>query len=160
MSGTQKKTAPRTAPASTPEPAVERFDILDVLAHDGGEPKPITLFGVEADVRRKFTGEEAAKFHAYLATSQVVAALDLITDGAGQALWDAVMAAKLNAKITAELLNKVISLSELSEGELVPLSPPSAARMAGAVLSQALGAGSTETSEKSSEPSRGETADT
>lgn len=159
MPGTPRKSTPRTAPAQKSEPAVERFNILDVLANDGGEPQPITLFGVDADVRRSYTGEEAAKFHAYIATNELIKALDLITDGSGQAIWDAVMGAKLDATRTATILNKVISLSELSEGELVPLSPPSAARMAGAVLTQALDAGSTGTSAKLSEPSTGEIVD-
>lgn len=158
MPGTQKKTTPRQAPATQSEPAVERFNVLDVLAQDGGEPTPITLFGVDADVRRNFTGEEAVKFYAHMSNNELIDALNVITDGAGQALWDAVMNAKLNTKITADLLNKVISMSGLSEGEIVPLSPPSAARMAGAVLSQALADGSTGTSEKSSEVTTGETA--
>lgn len=149
----------RPKPQSVPDPAEERFNVLDILNHDGGAPVPITLLGVDADVRRRFDGEEAVKFHAYIAQNQVIDALNLITDGSGQALWDAIMDAKVSARITADLLNKIISLSELSEGELVPLSPPSAARMAGAVLKQALAGGSTETSETPSEPSTGETAD-
>lgn len=159
MSGTPSKTtARRKAPAVVPEPAVERFDILDELAFDGGAPVPITLRGVDADVRCSYTGEEAARFHALMAKNKIVDALDLITDGAGQALWDAVV--DLPPQIVARLLNRVIQQSGLSEGELRPLSPPSAERMAGAVLSQAFDAGMASTSEKPSAPSPGGTAAT
>jgi len=149
--------APTPEPTATTEPAVERFDILEELAVNGGEPQPIALFGVEADVRRTFTGQEAATFHGHLAKDRIREAIDVITDGAGQALWDAV--AHLSPDVVARLLNKVIALSGLSEGELRPLSPPSSARMAGAVLSQAYADGMASISDKPSETSTGETAD-
>lgn len=149
--------APATEPTPPVEPAVERFDILEELAVEGGEPQPIVLFGVEADVRRTFTGEEAATFHGHLAKDRIREAIDVITDGAGQALWDAVV--HLQPHVVARLLNKVIALSGLSEGELRPLSPPSSARMAGAVLSQAYADGMASISDKPSETSTGETAD-
>ncbi|WP_418346167.1 hypothetical protein [Rhodococcus pyridinivorans] len=157
-----KATAPATpaepaAPTPPVEPVVERFDIVEELAVDGGEPQPIVLFGVEADVRRKFTGAEAAVFHGHLAQNRVREALDVITDGAGQALWDATK--HLTPEPVARLLNKVIALSGLNEGELRPLSPPLSARMAGAVRSQAYADGMASISDKHSENSTGETAD-
>ncbi|NCL75689.1 hypothetical protein [Rhodococcus sp. YH1] len=156
MSGTPKKNAHREAPVSAPEPAVERFDILTELAIDGGAPQPITLRGVDAEVRCTYTGDEAARFHALVAKNELRDALDLITDGKGQQIWDAV--ADLPSTIVARLLNKVISLSGLSEGELRPLSPPSSERMAGAVLSQAVADGLASTSAERSENSTGATA--
>lgn len=148
---------PTTEPNPPAEPVVDRFDILEELAVEGGEPQPIVLFGVEADVRRTFTGEEAATFHGHLAKNRIREAIDVITDGAGQALWDAVV--HLPPDVVARLLNKVIALSGLSEGELQPLSPPSSARMAGAVRSQAYADGMASISDKPSATSTGETAD-
>ncbi|WP_064257113.1 hypothetical protein [Rhodococcus sp. HS-D2] len=149
--------APPSEPNPPAEPAVERFDILAELAVDGGEPQPIVLFGVEADVRRTFTGEEAATFHGHLAKNHVREAIDVITDGAGEALWEATK--HLPPEVVARLLNKVIALSGLSEGELRPLSPPLSARMAGAVRSQAYADGMASISDKPSATSTGETAD-
>lgn len=159
MPGTStRKPSSRAKAAPQPvEPAVERFDLLEELAVNGGESQPIVLFGVEADVRRTFTGEEAATFHAHVARNEVREALDVITDGAGEALWEAT--AHLPSEVVARLLNKVIALSGLSEGELRPLSPPLSARMAGAVRSQAYADGMASISDKHSENSTGETAD-
>ena len=156
MPANTRKSTPRKAPVVVPEPAVERFDILEELAIDGGEPLPITIRGVDTEVRRSYTGEEAATFHALIAANKVIDAIDLITGGAGRVIWDAVD--MLPPAIVAKLLNKVISMSGLSEGELRPLSPPSSERMAGAVLSQAVDDGLRSISEQRSEPSRGETA--
>ncbi|MCK8671007.1 hypothetical protein M1M07_07730 [Rhodococcus sp. HM1] len=150
------KTVETAAPAAPEPDDVDRFDILEALAITGGEPQPITLLGVEADVRRTFTGEEAAVFHGHLAANRLREAIDVITDGSGQAIWDAV--AHLPADIVAKLINKVIALSGLSEGELRPLSPPSSARMAGAVRSQAYADGMASISEQRSANSTGETA--
>lgn len=63
-----------------------------------------------------------------------------------------------HGRTNQELLNKVIALSGLSEGELRPLSPPSSERMAGAVLSQAVDDGLRSISEQRSESSPGVTA--
>jgi len=134
----------------------ERFDICDELAVDEGEPLPARMLGVEFEIRRSYTGEEAARYHGLTAANRIREAIDLITGGSGDEIWEKIK--PLPSAPAARLLNKIISLSGLDEGKLQPLSPPLSERMAGAVLSQAVADGSASTSGEPSENSPGETA--
>ncbi|MHC3368761.1 hypothetical protein AAI421_18210 [Rhodococcus aetherivorans] len=140
MSGTPKKTTPREAPTDTTpsEPAVERFNVLDVLATEPAPPVPIRILDVEASVRCEFTGEEAVKFYALVAARDFEGVLELITD-AGKAIYQQI--GQLNPGSFAKVLNRIIELSTLHEGELLAPLPPFAPRMAGAQGSQGSAAG-------------------
>lgn len=138
MSGTPDESTPREAPATTPEPAVERFNVLDVLATETAPPVPIALLGIDASVRRAYSGEEAVKFWAYIAERDFQAVLELVTDQ-GKAIFEQIV--RLNPANFAKVMNKIFELSTLSEGELLAPLPPFAPRMAGARHSQASDAG-------------------
>lgn len=138
MSGTPNESTPREAPATTPEPAVERFNVLDVLATEPAPPVPITLLGIDASVRREFSGEEAVKFWAYIAERDFEAVLELVTDQ-GKAIFEKI--GRLNPANFAKVMNRILELSTLSEGELLAPLPPFAPRMAGAQHSQGSAAG-------------------
>ncbi len=137
MSGTPKKNAPRPAPAPTPEP-VECFNVLDVLATEPAPPVSIKMFDITASVRREYDGEEAVKFWAYIAERDFKSVLELITDQ-GEAIFNKI--GQLNPANFAKVLNRILELSTLSEGELLAPLPPFAPRMAGAQRSQDSDAG-------------------
>lgn len=136
MPGTSRKTAPRKAaakkaaprPAPVDEPAgetPEAFDLLSILGTENPQPpQPVKLFGVEADIRRNFTGEEDLEFTAMLKQGRVADALKLLAgDEDGQALANQI--AKLNYEQGAKVVNYLAKLSTLYVGEVLALRPPS-----------------------------------
>lgn len=141
MPGTPRKQSPKVQPAKVVPPAaaesspevVERFNVLDILAVGSEEPYPITLFGVDAEVRRTFTGEDAVKFFALAGEKDYETLLTLITNK-GSELWEKI--GGLNATQAAAVLNKVIELSGLFEGKLLAPLPAYSQGMAGAQHTQ------------------------
>ncbi|EOM78097.1 hypothetical protein DW322_11295 [Rhodococcus rhodnii] len=133
-----KKTAPRAARPKTVEPAEDRFDLLAELATDEQEPELVTLLGVDADIRRSYTGEEAVTFLALVERKDFPAALDLIAGAAGPALWEKIGA--MASAHAAKVLNRLFVMSTLTEGELLAPLPTSFAGMAGARPSPGSGA--------------------
>ncbi|MBY4237773.1 hypothetical protein HQO43_12615 [Rhodococcus fascians] len=138
MPGTPRKASPKVQPVkvvpsgegdTTPVETVERFNIADILAVGTEKPYPITLFGVDAEVRRTFTGEEAVKFFALAGEKDYGTMLDLITDS-GSALWEKI--GGLNPTHASTVLNKIIELSGLFEGKLLAPLPAYSQGMAGA----------------------------
>lgn len=121
-----RKTTPRAA--RSVEPAVDRFDILAELALEGLPPLPVTLKGVDADIRRAFTGEEAVEFGILLSDNRFEELLELITDN-GSGLWEKIKT--FSPEHAAVALNAIVSRTGLHEGKAVVPLPPSVARMAG-----------------------------
>ncbi|WP_146165191.1 hypothetical protein [Nocardia elegans] len=101
--------------------APERIGILDELGVDGGDPQPIALLGVECDVRRRFTGDEAAMFYHLLLNDKIDEALTLITSATdGPALWEKIRV--LSPDHAARALNRITAISGIyPEGE--PFAP-------------------------------------
>ncbi|MCU1640915.1 MAG: hypothetical protein JWN03_1190 [Nocardia sp.] len=123
---TAKKAAPRRRPArpttsvAPAVPASDRVDILDDLGTSAEPPVPITLLGVEADVRRSFSGAEAVKFYQLISTTELEAMLSLITsDGPG--LWAKI--SEFTPAHATTALNRIINLSGLHSGELLAPLP-------------------------------------
>ncbi len=114
------------------------MNILEELAVDGGDPVPITLLGVDADVRRRFTGDEAAMVHQLALTNEFEQMLSLITDD-GPGLWAKI--SPLSPEHAAKAMNRIVNLSGLHEGELLAPAPwlASPTRTAGAPPSPASG---------------------
>lgn len=122
--GAAKAPARRAArPARPAAPAVDRVDILDEFGTADEPPVPITLLGVDAEVRRSYTGAEAVAMYRLAADTQFEDLLTLLTsDGPG--LW-----AKIGTLIpehAAKALNRIIKISGLHEGELLAPLPWSA----------------------------------
>ncbi|PEH74640.1 hypothetical protein CRM89_00380 [Nocardia sp. FDAARGOS_372] len=123
MATTKRATTPRTARparATKPAPAAEAIDILADFGTDEKPPVPIRLGGVEADVRRGFSGDEVVQFHKLLSRGEFEQMLTLITtDGPG--LWQFI--ADLNPDLASKAMNRIINLSELAEGNLLAPLP-------------------------------------
>lgn len=139
MPGTPRKTtssrkAPPKAAEPVVEPQVDRFDLLSVLETDEQEPEPITFMGVDADIRRTFSGEEAVKFLSLIDAKDFEGVLTLIAGDTGPALWKKV--GQLPSAPAAKVMNKLINMSTLHEGELIAPLPAFFAGMAGARPSQ------------------------
>lgn len=100
------------------------MNILDELAVDGGEPVPITLLGVDADIRRQFTGDEAATFFQHTSENKLEEMLSVVAGEDGPALWEKIQA--LSPEHAAKALNRITNLSGLHEGKLFAPVPWSA----------------------------------
>ncbi|MEU1432128.1 hypothetical protein ABZ412_34180 [Nocardia sp. NPDC005746] len=121
-----KKTAAPRRPARSrtsaapAAPGVDRVDVLAELGTGDQPPVPITLLGVDADVRRTFTGAEAVTFYRLIGENEFEAMLSLITsDGPG--LWAEIAA--LTPAHAATALNRIINISGLHSGELLAPLP-------------------------------------
>lgn len=137
MPGTQRKSPPKAQsvkvePEAVTEP-VDRFNLADVLAVGSEPPSPVTLFGVDAEIRRAYSGEEAAKFFALAGEKNYGEMLSLLTDK-GPELWEKV--GKLNTSQAAAVLNKIIEISGLYEGKLLAPMPAFSQGVAGAQHTQ------------------------
>ena len=138
MPGTQRKSPPKVQPSkvvpeAVTEPApetVERFDFGEILAVGTEDPLPSKLFGVEFDLRRRFSGEEAARFFALASAKDYKELLELIAGEPGAKLWETV--GSLNPSYASKVLNGIISKSGLYEGELLAPLPAFSQGMAGA----------------------------
>lgn len=134
MPGTPRKnsrTNSAAAPASDPAPpAAERIDILEILRTEDLEPVPITFRGVDTEIRRSYTGEEAVEFLALVGDRKFPEVLDLIAPGSGIALWEKI--GPLAPEHAAKILNRFFELSTLHEGELLAPLPASFTKVAGA----------------------------
>ncbi|MGW4119890.1 hypothetical protein [Nocardia sp. NPDC004711] len=117
---TQRRPAQPTTSAVPAAAAVDRVDVLAELATGDQPPVPITLLGVDADVRRSFTGGEAVQFYQLVAEMEFEAMLSLITSD-GPALWAKI--AGLTPAHATTALNRIINLSELHSGELLAPLP-------------------------------------
>lgn len=129
MPGTHDNPAPRKAqPKKVVEPAVDavepnRFDLLSILDTAENEPEPITFRGVDADIRRSYTGEEVIKFQHLIDEKDFSGVLTLMAGDAGEALWGEI--GKLNTLHASKVLNKIINMSTLHEGEIIAPLPAS-----------------------------------
>lgn len=112
---------PRTTSAAPAAP--ERIDILDDLGINAGPPQPISLLGVECDVRRRFTGAEVVHFFKLAGNLELGAMLTLITSD-GPALWAKIE--EIDPDNAAKALNRIINISGLHEGKLLAPLPLSA----------------------------------
>lgn len=116
----RRTAAPRPARALKPVPAPEAIDILAEFGTEEKPPVPIKLGDVEAEVRRGFSGDEVVQFHKHVNTGEFEKMLELITtNGAG--LWGFIYA--LNPDMASKAMNRIITLSELSEGNLLAPLP-------------------------------------
>ncbi|RVW03009.1 hypothetical protein [Rhodococcus xishaensis] len=122
--------APAGGPAATPEAEANRFDLLSVLDTESLEPIQATFRGIDVDIRRSFTGEEAVRFMAHVAATRLDAALEIIVGEVASELLQAL--AELSVTHCSALLNKVFEMSGLTEGEIVAPLPASYTGMAGA----------------------------
>ena|SRR5215467_4535992 len=126
----QKKAAPRRrAEPARSGPAIERIDLVDELGTQPAEPAAITLLGVDAAVRRGYTGAEVLQFYKMLEEADFEGMLSLVTDN-GAALYGAI--GGLPTKHASSVLNRIVALTGLHEGEMfAPLPgfvPPAGAR--------------------------------
>ncbi|MBF5002218.1 hypothetical protein IRT45_34440 [Nocardia sp. BSTN01] len=126
---TQRKSGAQSAstsrrqarPATPAAPAApERIGILDELGVDGGDPQPIALLGVECDVRRRFTGDEAATFLHYLIGDKFEEALTLLTTD-GPALWAKIR--ELDPAHAAVAMNRITKIAGIYDAEGEPFAP-------------------------------------
>ncbi|WP_072689268.1 hypothetical protein [Rhodococcus marinonascens] len=133
-----RKSAPRTAqpapaaPAGDPSPEVEsdRFDLLSALDTENLESIQATFRGIDIDIRRTFTGEEAVRFMAHVAATRFDSALEIIVGDVAPELLRAFT--ELTVTHCSAMLNKVFETSGLAEGEIVAPLPASYGGMAGA----------------------------
>ena len=97
-------------------PAPEPIDIL--AEFDTGEkpPVPIRMGSIEADVRRGFSGEEVVTFHRLALEMKFDQVLDLITTN-GPGLWEYIE--QQTADYASKILNKIINVAELHEGNML-----------------------------------------
>jgi hypothetical protein len=130
MPAAAKKTAPRTARPKVVEPAVDRFDLLSVLETEDQEPEPITFRGIDAEIRRSYTGEDVIKFEHFIDKKDFPGVLTLIAGDAGVKLWQEI--GKLNTHHASKVLNRIFMISTLAEGEIIAPLPASFMGMAGA----------------------------
>ena len=135
MPAAPKKTAPRRAQPKPVEPAEDRFDLLSVLDTDDQEPVPITFRGVDAEIRRSYTGEDVIKFEYFIDKKDFPGVLTLIAGDAGVKLWQEI-GKHLNTNHAAKVLNTIFNMSTLAEGETVAPLPASFTGMVGALPSQ------------------------
>ncbi|MEV0247969.1 hypothetical protein AB0H76_15355 [Nocardia sp. NPDC050712] len=116
---------PKLAAVPTPEP----LDLLAEFRTEEKTPVPIKLGTIEADVLRGFSGEQAIEFYRLVAAMDFAGMLALITTD-GEGLWEFV--GKLPPEHCSAILNKVINLSELHEGNLLAPLPGYGMDLAGA----------------------------
>ncbi|MEV6555868.1 hypothetical protein AB0M22_09140 [Nocardia sp. NPDC051756] len=131
----RKAAARRTMPAAARRPklaAVPAPEPIDILAEFGTEeksPVPIKVGTIECEVLRGFSGDQAVEFHRLVGAAQLEQVLELITtDGAG--LWAFI--GQQTAEYASKILNKLINLSELYEGNLLAPLPGYGPNPAGA----------------------------
>lgn len=100
---------------------------LDLAAHlkvNGGAPTPVTLLGVDAEIRRVYTGEEALAFGTLAAERLYAEIFDLILGpDNGPKLWELIT--KMAIHNATDIINTIVSESGLFEGKLVAPLPPS-----------------------------------
>ncbi|MFE7799006.1 hypothetical protein [Nocardia sp. NPDC057440] len=101
-------------------PVPAPIDILADFQTEEKPPLPIKLGSVEADVLRGFTGEQVVEFHRLVGAMEFEQMLELITTN-GAALWEFV--GGLTPDYASKALNRIISLSELYEGNLLAPLP-------------------------------------
>lgn len=133
-----KKAAPRPAPPLAP--AADAFDLLDALGTEEQGPVPVTLLGVNADVRRTYSAEEDLQFTEYLRQHRVKEALALLVGDDAEALSAKID--ELSIEQGVKVVNRLAKISTLVEGEALALLPTSAQRMVGALATPS-SAGST-----------------
>ncbi|WP_182357780.1 hypothetical protein [Tomitella gaofuii] len=133
MTGAQKtaaakKAAPKVAakkaaaPKVQPAPKVARLDLTDALALGGKPPVPVTFQGVDAEVRREYTGAEVVDFYEALQDSRIGDVIKMIVGAdTADALWEKVAA--LPPGPATVVVNRLVNLSELAEGEVVAPLP-------------------------------------
>lgn len=137
----RKAAARRTTPAAARRPrtklaAVPALEPLDLLAEFETEdkpPVPIKLGPVECDVRRGFSGDDAVEFHRLVAVMEYEQMLELITTS-GKALWAFI--GQQTPEYASKIMNRLINLSELYEGNLLAPLPGYGNLPAGAPSSQ------------------------
>ncbi|WP_159840215.1 hypothetical protein [Nocardia sp. CY41] len=135
----RKAAARRTAPAAARRPklaAVPAPEPVDILAEFGTQekpPVPIKVGKVECDVLRGFSGDQAVEFHRLVGETKFEDLLNLITTN-GSALWQVI--GEMTPDFASRVLNKLINLSELYEGNLLAPSPGFGMNPAGAQPSQ------------------------
>ena len=139
MPGTVRKSTPKVQPAkvvpsaeAVPE-TVERYNIADVLAVGSEPPLPVTLFGADFEIRRTYSGEEAAEFFKLTGSKNYLDMLNMVTDK-GAEVWGKI--GGLNATQAAAALHKILELSGLFEGKLLAPLPAYTQGMAGAQHTQ------------------------
>lgn len=134
QAATKKAAATKAQAGPVPTVGSARLDLTDALALDGKPPVPITFQGIEADIRRAFTGEEVVEFFNDLQANRIAdAIMKIVGPDAMEALWEKISA--LPPEPATVILNRLINLSELTEGEAVaPL--PASPGMDGAQRSQ------------------------
>jgi len=127
-----RRTAPAGARPAAKKSAAASDPAIDLLADFGTEekpPVPIKLDGVEADVLRGYSGKQAVEFHRLVGAMEFDKMLELITTN-GAALWEYV--GGLTPEYASVVLNKIINLSELHEGNLLAPLPGYGMNPAGA----------------------------
>ncbi|OZE77226.1 hypothetical protein CH305_18495 [Rhodococcus sp. 15-649-2-2] len=126
MPSTPRKSTARPAQRDAePAATVERLDLLDCLATEPLPPLEVTLLGVDADIRREFTGKESVRFFQLLNAGKHLSMLQLIVgDDAGAALWEKVSPPVPPAH-AAKVINRIVNLSTLAEGEILAPLPTS-----------------------------------
>lgn len=121
----RKAARPKLAAVPAPEPV----DILAEFGTDEKPPVPIRVGKIECDVLRGFSGDQAVEFHSLVAAQKFGEMLDLITTN-GAALWEYI--GELTPDYASKVLNKIINLSELYEGNLLAPLPGFGTNPAGA----------------------------
>lgn len=102
----------------------ERIDLAAVLGLDGGDPLPVTLGGVDAEIRRRYSGDEAVLFGTYAAENKFPEIFALVFEGdRGPKVWDQV--SKMSTAHASEIINTIINHTGLFEGKLVAPLPTS-----------------------------------
>jgi hypothetical protein len=130
MPGTPRKTVKKVAPPSD-SPVEGAFDLLSVLGTEDLPPQPVTLLGVDAEIRRSYTPEEDLAFGAYLRRFEIKELLVLMAgDEGGAALYEKFD--ELTTEQGIKVVNHLAKISTLVEGKVMGLSPTSTRRMVGA----------------------------
>ncbi|WP_280448487.1 hypothetical protein [Nocardia brasiliensis] len=110
-------------------PAPEPIDILAEFGTAEKAPVPVKVGTVECDVLRGFSGDQAVEFHRLVGAMQFDEMLELITTK-GAELWEYIGA--LTPEFASKVMNRLINLSELYEGNLLAPLPGYGSNPAGA----------------------------